>query len=382
MTTTEAEEFISMPTGFAKGVLGFDLHDWQSAVCEETADLHGRTKVAVSTPNGAGKSSKVITTIILRTLCAKPQAKVVLTSGDYRQIASQVWPSVERHRHKFKGPWIWREHDHFIETPRGGFATMFTTDDPARAEGFHCEFGPGIDSPCVLICDEAKSVHEGIFEAFSARCTFNVLIYISSTGLMLGSFYRAMCGKGGFKRYSIGLDQCPHIPRQRIDELLEEYADNLDHPLLRSTLYGEFMDFSGDRGRFITLKDINKSLTSPPVRWAGETVAFCDFAGEGPRMCLPSGAATTSVSPDAGRKPTRWRLSASSLSCSVSTNSNPRRSSGTMQVRVSRWSPPFMTQGGPSSASMATPRRCATRTTPTGTPKSGKPPDGPSNKGK
>lgn len=286
MTREEGIEFLSTPSGFAKGVLGFDLHGWQASFVNETKDLHGRKKLAISTPNGAGKSSKVITTIVLRTLAAKPQAKVVVTSGDYRQISSQVWPAVERHRAKFGGPWTWREHDHYIETPRGGFCTMFTTDDPSRAEGFHAEFATGIDSPCVIICDEAKSVGEGIFEAFSARCTFNILIYISSTGLMLGSFYRAMCGKGGFKRYSIGLADCPHIPQQRIDELLEEYKDNLDHPLLRSTLYGEFMDFEGDRGRFVTLKDIQSALRSPPERRGGDVVAFCDFAGGGAENVL------------------------------------------------------------------------------------------------
>lgn len=286
MTTQERDRFLSTPSGFAAGVLGFDLHDWQRKIVNDTKDLKGRTKIAVSTPNGAGKSSKVIATIVLRTLCVKPQAKVVLTSGDYRQIANQVWPAVERHRSKFSGGWTWREHDHFIETPAGGFCTMFTTDDPRRAEGFHCEFSAGVDAPCVIICDEAKSVGEGIFEAFSARCTFNILLYISSTGLMVGSFYNAMCGKGGFKRYSIGLDQCPHISKQRVAELLEEYKDSPDHPLLRSTLYGEFMDFTGDKGRFITLNDIRKALESPPQRTFGETVAFCDFAGGGSENVL------------------------------------------------------------------------------------------------
>jgi hypothetical protein len=103
---------------------------------------------------------------------------------------------------------------------------------------------------------------------------------------MQGSFYRAMRGEGGFKRYSLGLKDCPHIPRQRIAELLEEYAENPDHPLLRSTLYGEFMDFTGDRGRFCTLKDIEKCLQNPPDRRSGETVAFCDFAGGGSENVL------------------------------------------------------------------------------------------------
>ena len=286
MTKEEkARVWMSTPSGFASEVLGFALHEKQRAIVEEFRNLRGRRKVAVSAPNGAGKSSKINATIIVRTICVKPQAKVIVTSADARQISEQIWPAVERHKHLMReeNGWHWTEHDHTIRSPKGGFVIMFTTKDPGRAEGWHAEFdaGNGIDSPCVIIVDEAKSVEEQIFEAFSARCTFNGLFYISSTGLMQGSFYRAMCGEGGFKRYSLGLKDCPHIPRQRVDELLEEYRDNPEHPLLRSTLYGEFMDFTGDKGRFCTLTDIKKCMENPPDRRAGETVAFADFAGGG-----------------------------------------------------------------------------------------------------
>lgn len=286
----KAAAFLSSPEGFAKGVLGFDLNPKQIEIVNEFDDLHSRTKVACSAPNGAGKSSKINATIILRTIATKPQSKVIVTSADSRQLDNQIWPALLRHQDKFPARlgWRWREHDRQIISPEGGFLLMFTTDQPGRAEGWHCEFdyGNNIDSPVLIICDEAKSIDESIFDAFSARCTFNGLFYVSSTGLMTGSFYDAMCGKGGFKRYSLGLKDCPHISKQRIEELLEEYKDNPDHPLLRSTLYGEFMDFSGDQGRFVNLKDIQACLAHPPVRFAGETVAFCDFAGGGAENVL------------------------------------------------------------------------------------------------
>jgi hypothetical protein len=260
--TQKAKAYLSTPEGFAEGVLGFVLHDWQKDIVNEFDNLHARSKVACSTPNGAGKSSKVIATIILRTICTKPQARVIVTSADSRQLDAQIWPALVRHRDKFSSEWVWREHDRTVITPQKGFAYMFTTDNAGRAEGWHCDFEKGTDSPVVIIVDEAKSVQEPIFDALSARCTFNGLLYISSTGLMQVSFYDAMCGRQGFKRYAIGLDQCPHISKQRIDELKEEYKDNPDHPLFRSTLYGEFMDFTGDRGRFISVNDINACIKS------------------------------------------------------------------------------------------------------------------------
>jgi hypothetical protein len=277
--------YLSTPAGFAEGVLGFNLHPWQREIVDAFTDLHGRVKCAVSTPNGAGKSSIINATIILRTLAVKPQAKVIVTSGDFRQIDSQLWPALERHFHKFVG-WFYRRHDHWVQTAESGFLTAFTTDDPRRAEGYHAEFSESIDSPVVIICDEAKSIDESIFDAFSARCTFNALFYVSSTGLATGSFYRAMCGQGGFKRWSIGLKDCPHISRQRIEELEEEYKDNLNHPLLLSTLHGIFMDYSGDAGRFVTMADIKRAIESPPQPKFGDTVAACDFAGGGAENVL------------------------------------------------------------------------------------------------
>jgi hypothetical protein len=98
MTEEEkALRYIATPAGFASGVLGFKLHPWQRDVVSEFENLHGRHKVAVSTPNGAGKSSIVTATIILRTLSVKPQGRVVVTSGDFRQLDSQLWPALERH---------------------------------------------------------------------------------------------------------------------------------------------------------------------------------------------------------------------------------------------------------------------------------------------
>ena len=83
MTEEEkALRYLATPSGFASGVLGFKLHGWQKRVMDEFDDLHGRTKVVCSTPNGVSKSSRINATLILRTLCTKPQARVVATSGD------------------------------------------------------------------------------------------------------------------------------------------------------------------------------------------------------------------------------------------------------------------------------------------------------------
>ena len=48
----KAKAYLSTPEGFAQGVLGFDLHEWQKDIVNEFDNLTGRAKVACSTPNG------------------------------------------------------------------------------------------------------------------------------------------------------------------------------------------------------------------------------------------------------------------------------------------------------------------------------------------
>lgn len=283
--TDKALAYMSTPAGFGEHVLGFNLYQKQVDIVNEFTDQHSRIKVSTAAPNGSGKSSIIIPTISLRNLCTKPQGRVIITSKDSRQLDEQVWPALEAHRGKFPR-FEWKQRQ--IITPQGGFALGFTTDDAARAEGWHSKIDEalGIDSPVTIICDEAKSIPEPIFEAFSGRCTFNQLHYISSTGLMSGAFFRSQNDhKAGFKRYIITFDDCKHILKQeRIDALFEEYPP--DDPFLRSTLFAEFMNFDGDFGSFTSLAAIQKCLASPPRPMAGETVAFCDFAGGGAENVL------------------------------------------------------------------------------------------------
>ena len=294
MTSEEqrAHEYLSTPSGFAHGVLGLDLYKWQADILDCFDDQHGRVKVACVAPNGAGKSSKLVASLALRNLCTKPQGRVVVTSKDSRQLDEQVWPAILAHRGKFKdfdfverqvrSPW--GQGFGYDEEGAQGVIIGFTTDDANRAEGWHSKFEPGVDSPVTIICDEAKSIQEPIFQAFEGRCTFNGLFYVSSTGLMQGALFRAMQPNSSFRRFKIGLLECPHIDPQRIADLRAQYPE--DDPFLRSTLYAEFMNFDGDAGAFTSLAAIQKVLHSPPRFQAGETVAACDFAGGGAENVL------------------------------------------------------------------------------------------------
>ena len=259
-TTPEADEHLAAaatPIGFIEGVLGLSLYRWQDNALAPLADLiddNGKPKrqqISVVAPNGSGKSERIVAGAILYWLATYPKAKVVFTTRDSKQLANQVWPALLNHRAKFPASWKWvTSPNHTITTDTGGSALLFTTNDEGRAEGFHMDFDPlagKFDGPLLMILDEAKSVPDAIFSA-TDRCTFNVRLLVSSPGNKSGRFYKSHReNRGEYICVQAGLADCPHIPQSKIDSIIAE--NGIDHPVTRSSLFGEFMD-STMRGRF------------------------------------------------------------------------------------------------------------------------------------
>jgi len=188
----------------------------------------------------------VIASIALWWVTIFKRGRVVIISKDSRQIDEQTWPSIERHKGKFDPKWKWNDRE--CTTVTGSKIITFTTDDPLRCEGFHRgthpDGTPDPEAPLLLIVNEAKGVDEGMFEAFD-RCTYDALLYASSPGKMTGRFYDSQFIKEkGFKTVRVGLKDCPHIPKERIDDIRNTYG--ADSAFARSTLDGEFMEAEGE----------------------------------------------------------------------------------------------------------------------------------------
>jgi hypothetical protein len=163
-----------------------------------------------------------------------------VTTKDGKQLDNQLQPSLRCHEGKFSKSW--KFIDRMIENPTGGRCVMFTTDEPGRAEGWHKL--DDIEGPLLIIVDEAKSVDQRIFDALD-RCTYNAMLYASSPGKMLGAFYESQTREElGFLRTRVGLIDCPHIPKDRIDNIILKHGK--DSAFTRSTLYGEFMEAEGE----------------------------------------------------------------------------------------------------------------------------------------
>lgn len=269
----KTQRTILSPSEFAWFQLGEKtLYDWQIE-CLEAIGLQefGGPPVAIAAANGSGKTAKVVASAICWFLSKFPQGQVIVTSGSFRQVEKQLWPALRVHQRKFPG-WTFLQTE--LKTPEGGFALGFSTDDPGRAEGWHPKIN-GETDPVLIIVDEAKTVPDGVFEAFD-RCTRVYQLWVSSPGKPWGQFYEAFhsCAKYFWTR-KVRSDECPHIDPAKRARDLEKYG--ADHPLYRSMHDAEFTE---DAERLVIAPDrLTKALEGQPQEMPdGEVVAFCDFA--------------------------------------------------------------------------------------------------------
>jgi hypothetical protein len=253
-------------------------------------------RVSLRTANGSGKTSTIVTALILWHLAMFPKGLVISTAGVDRQVRAQLWPQLRRHHERFPG-WVFAESTLSIENPRNGSRYVgFTTDKPERAEGWHGfdsegarqsgairELADAHAGPLMIIVDEAKGVPNGIFEAFD-RCTYQRLLYCSSPGLSDGDFYRSQVSdKSPFRKFVVGAWNCPHADHAKNAEVIAKRG--LDHPLVRSSIFAEFMQ--NDGSFVVTVSDLDRCIANPPVRSeTGAGFAFCDFARGGDENVL------------------------------------------------------------------------------------------------
>src|ERR1041385_3726857 len=280
--TDQEALYLTNPIGFTEDILGLTLYDWQAdALLHLFSSAFGaeakRTQVSLRTPNGAGKSERVVAPAALYVPFRFPRGKVVITSKDSKQLNEQVVPAIEKHLGKFERWTSVRSPYYKVTTPTGGSIHAFVTDEGTRFEGWHKE--DDYDGPLVMILDEAKTVQTPIFQGID-RCTFNALLVASSPGLMMGDFYDTQTKhRSLYHVVTAGLKDCPHIPRDRIEQVIAKWGEDL--PFTRSTIYGEFMEQDDSTQFCVPLSALEQCLQNPPKYHPGLICYFCDFAEGG-----------------------------------------------------------------------------------------------------
>lgn len=259
------------PWAFAVSVLqAKDIYPWQAECLEAVGQ---GLPTALLAANGSGKTRHIIAPLLLWFLFSFPKGVAKVTSGSWQQITEQLVPALDAHRPRFE-PLGWKWLQGFIESPAGGFISVFSTDRPGRAEGFHGTEG----APLFYVIDEAKSVDDGIFAA-SDRCTAQYRLIASSPagpgGRLYDCFNRLKSFYYGIRVTSV---ECPHITestRQRDREMWGE-----SDAWYRSRHLAEFAD-DETMPRIVSPSWLRACYAESPAFVQGRRKAFCDFAAGG-----------------------------------------------------------------------------------------------------
>jgi len=282
----EILEDLAKPAAFAANVLGINLYDWQRKVLR---DLEAKDcRVALRAANGSGKTSTVISSILIWHALVYQRSIAVTTAGVFRQVESQLWPSLRNHIAKLGGAWEVTSGEIRYLHPNGNTSRIigYSATDPGRAEGWHAEDHEY--HPLLMVVDEAKTVADPLFEAIS-RCQPTRLLIASSPGGTSGAFYRAFTKEASmWSKHAVTAFDCPHITQAQIDEVTQRYGEK--HPLTRSMIYGEFVDI-GAESLVINLTQLQNCHNTPPRFRPSTRIAGVDFAAGGDQnvICISDG---------------------------------------------------------------------------------------------
>lgn len=269
---------------FPELFLGFTPYQWQKDVLR-AVNLKG-CRVALKAANGSGKTSVVAAAAVVWHLLRFPESLVISTAGVYRQVEDQLWPRIRKYVTGLGGPDAgWEVFSNELRFQNGSRAIGFSTNDSGKFEGWHRQ---GPSENLLMIVDEAKTVPDTIFEAIE-RCQPSRLLMMSSPGGTEGAFYRAFTKEAHlWQTQTVTAFDCPHLSKEWINEQIDKWGSN--HPLVRSMIYGEFMETTGEN-LVIPYNTLQRTLSSPPEFERGNRAAFCDFAAGGDEnvFCLREG---------------------------------------------------------------------------------------------
>ena len=219
---SEAVNEASQLQNFPKMILGIDAYEWQGKVLSALNVRESR--VALKAANGSGKTSLVAASAVLWHMVRFPESLVVTTAGVWRQVEGQLWPTLKKYISGLGGGW--------------------------RATSNELSYSNG-----------------------------SRVLVMSSPGASAGAFYESFTKqRKSWDNFTVTAFECPHIKQSWIDEQKEIYGE--DSPLVRSMIYGEFYDDSGE-GLVLPLKTLEGCLQNPPKHETGGRVAFVDFAAGG-----------------------------------------------------------------------------------------------------
>ena len=222
--------------------------------------------------NGSGKDQVVISAFAVWFCLSKVRSRCVITSSSYEQLKDQTYKYIKNICEEINvsyGRKVFEIVEFLITcNDTGSEIKCFVTDDPGKAEGRHPFDEPGAEM--AVIINEAKSITDEMFQAFSRFTGYNYWLEISSPGKNSGHFFKR-CTKakytfpdpltiGEFYWRRVTAFDCPHLLGKHIEHLKDEHGE---HSLIyRSQVLAEFTSL--DEAAFIPSTLFENYPNNPP----------------------------------------------------------------------------------------------------------------------
>lgn len=270
---------------------GYDLANLDAPPIQPTAKVPFYYNLVAA--NGSGKDQIVICAFATWFALAKIRSRVIITSSSHEQLKDQTFKYIKtlcEDVNAFYGRKVFEIVEfHITCNDTGSEIKCFVTDDPGKAEGRH-PFDDYPGAEMAVIVNEAKSISDGLFQAFSRFTGYNYWLEISSPGVTAGHFYKrctmaqhqwpAPIVLGEFYWRRVTAYDCDHLLGKHIDNLKAEYGE---HSLIfRSQVLAEFTTLS--EASFIS-STLFEGYPTPPQRTFGlPTKLGIDLAMSGDEM--------------------------------------------------------------------------------------------------
>lgn len=204
--------------------------------------------------NSSGKDMVLIATAAVGLPLLYRNTRVVITSSSHEQLKKQTQAHISKGIAALNlrfGTKVYESIDFYHKCQaRGGEITLFATDEPGRAEGWHPLTD---DGRLVLIQNEDKSIPEDIQVALLRCHGYSHRIHVSSPGPRRGRFFKSFnlgvkypALPAPFSTFSrrISYKDCPHIPEPAVQKAIEE--EGLHSYFVQTSFFANFFEQETD----------------------------------------------------------------------------------------------------------------------------------------
>lgn len=237
------------------------LHPWQIEFMVDFAKEHTKDtpfSAAVRAANGSGKDKYIVAACVVWLCMRYTFATGVVTNGSGAQLDNQTERYIRHLCNQANLKWaggkelIWKCNYRYYECiPTKSPITLFATDEPNKAEGYHPLKAGG---KMGIFASEAKAIPDAIFGALTRCKGFTHRVDVSSPGLPTGYFYNKCNSSikrpdftdimtrvpGTVIQYHVTAFDCPHISAFEIKDFANDCLSGENDPLYISGILAEF----------------------------------------------------------------------------------------------------------------------------------------------